>query len=162
METRLFQTLADSPLGPLILTAKDDAILKIDFDDPKRPYFTYREKRENAPLISLRRELDAYFAGELDEFTVRLARRVSAFQMKVLDVVRAIPVGQTRSYSEIANSIGAPRAVRAVGGANAKNPWPIVVPCHRVVGANGQLTGYAGGLERKEWLLRHEGALLTA
>jgi O-6-methylguanine DNA methyltransferase len=121
----------------------------------------FRDRRENATLWTARDELTAYFAGDLPAFKVRLSPCGTAFQKQVWDAVRAIPFGETRSYSEIAHSIGAPRAVRAVGGANANNHWPIIIPCHRVVGSGGNLTGYAGGLKRKEWLLRHEGALAT-
>ena len=160
MVRRLGELCVESPLGTLLLTALDDALLSVRFVERRTEFHTAH--RAAATLGLARKELEEYFAGELEEFTVRLARRASAFQLSVLDAVRAIPSGQKRSYSEIAHSIGAPRAVRAVGGANANNPWPIIVPCHRVVGSNGRLTGYAGGLERKEWLLRHEGALAPA
>lgn len=155
MESRLHLTCVDTPIGNLVLQADDEGLFAIDFMD--RP-LSRRRQRENETLRQAKRELEAYFAGELEEFTIRLALRKSGFQTKVLEAVRAIPFGETRSYSEIAHSIGAPRAVRAVGGANARNCLPIVVPCHRVVGASGDLTGYAGGLERKAWLLRHEAA----
>src|SRR5262245_19772043 len=160
MENRLGELCVQSPLGTILLTALDDALLSVRFVDNSTTL--HSGHRTAATLALAWRELDAYFAGELGEFTVRLAQRKSPFQLRVLDAVRGIPFGETRTYSEIANSIGTPRAVRAVGGANATNPWPIIVPCHRVVGMNGALTGYAGGLERKQWLLRHEGALVTA
>lgn len=143
-----------------MLLASNDSLHSIHFVDAQ--HRIGGRQRENAALMLARRELEAYFAGQLEEFSVRLAPRGSAFQVKVWEAVRAIPLGETRSYSEIAHSIGAPRAVRAVGGANANNRWPIIVPCHRIVGSSGRLTGYAGGLARKEWLLQHERALCSA
>lgn len=159
MESRLYLTYVETPIGRLMLLANADALRMIRFvPQRERP----RTVRENEMLQLVRRELEEFFAGRLDEFTVRLAVHGSPFQRQVWDAVRAIPFGQTRSYRQIAQSIGAPQSARAVGAANANNPWPIIVPCHRVVGSGGRLTGYAGGLERKEWLLQHEGALAPA
>ena len=102
------------------------------------------------------RELEEYLAGARESFTLPLAPQGTAFQRAVWGALTDIPFGETRSYAEIALAIGRPRAVRAVGGANARNPLSVVVPCHRVIGSRGDLTGYAGGIERKRWLLAHE------
>ena len=109
---------------------------------------------------SARRAFEAYFDGELQAIeTVRTATRGTDFQRQVWAALRTIPVGSTVSYGQLANRIGRPAAVRAVGAANGANPIPVVVPCHRVIGADASLTGFGGGLERKRWLLAHEGML---
>jgi methylated-DNA-[protein]-cysteine S-methyltransferase len=110
-------------------------------------------------LLQLRTELDEYFAGTRKSFNVKLAPEGTEFQRAAWTALTKIPFGQTRSYGEQAASIGNPKAVRAIGAANGKNPIAIVVPCHRVIGANGTLTGYAGGLDKKEFLLKLEGIL---
>jgi methylated-DNA-[protein]-cysteine S-methyltransferase len=106
-------------------------------------------------------QLGEYFAGTRTTFDIPLDAPGTAFQRRVWDALRAIPYGTTLSYGELARRLGDVRATRAVGAANGKNPIPIIVPCHRVVGANGALTGFGGGLDRKRWLLEHEGALTT-
>lgn len=111
---------------------------------------------DDAPLAEVRRVLDAYFLGEINVILPPLDLRGTAFQQKVWQALQAIPAGETRSYGDIAREIGAPTAVRAVGAAVGRNPVSILVPCHRVVGSSGKLTGYAGGLDRKTWLLAHE------
>ncbi len=146
-----------SPLGRLRLSADDGAITSILFVD---------EVDENPiPAEGVLKEaveqLDAYFAGQLRRFDLPLRAEGTEFQKKVWQALKTIPYGQTASYLDIAKAIGNQKAVRAVGLANGKNPLTIVVPCHRVIGANGKLVGYGGGLWRKEWLLRHEGALLS-
>ncbi len=113
-------------------------------------------------LEEARRQLDEYFKGLRTGFSVRLDLRGTDFQKKVWAELRKIPIGQTRSYGEIARACGRPGAARAVGGANHKNPVVIIVPCHRVIGADGSLTGFGGGLWRKEWLLEHEKKVLEA
>lgn len=112
----------------------------------------------SSALDLLQRELVSYFAGTLQEFTVQVELVGSPFQKSVWEALLAIPYGETRSYGDQATSLGKLKAVRAVGHANGQNPISIVVPCHRVVGSDGSLTGYGGGLWRKQWLLRHEGA----
>jgi len=113
------------------------------------------------PILQLaRRQLDEYFAGTRTSFDLPLDAEGTAFERRVWDLLRVIPYGTTTSYGELARRLGEPKDARAVGAANGKNPIPIVVPCHRVIGANGDLTGFGGGLERKRWLLEHEGALL--
>ncbi len=111
---------------------------------------------DGATLVAVRLALDAYFAGEPDVVLPPLDLLGTPFQQRVWTALRGIPAGQTRSYGEIAREIGAPSAVRAVGAAIGRNPVSILIPCHRVVGSGGNLTGYAGGLERKSWLLGHE------
>jgi O-6-methylguanine DNA methyltransferase len=117
-------------------------------DDPER-------------LASLAEQLAAYFAGGLREFTTPLDLRGTPFQVKVWQAAHRIPYGEVRSYAAVAAAIGSPRAVRAVGAANGTNPVPIIVPCHRVIGSNGSLTGYGGGIELKRRLLELEGTLVT-
>ena len=112
--------------------------------------------RDAGPLRAAQRELEEYFAGERREFSLALEPAGTPFQMRVWQALRAIPYGETISYGELARRIGNPRAVRAVGLANGRNPISIIVPCHRVIGANGTLTGYGGGLERKRFLLALE------
>jgi methylated-DNA-[protein]-cysteine S-methyltransferase len=109
-----------------------------------------------APFSETKRQLDEYFAGELTEFDLPIQLHGTEFQQKVWEVLKTISYGVTMSYGELAKLINQPNASRAVGLANGKNPVSIVVPCHRVIGANGKLTGYGGGIERKQWLLSHE------
>jgi methylated-DNA-[protein]-cysteine S-methyltransferase len=111
-------------------------------------------------LDRARRQLAEYFVSARTRFDLPLDPIGSAFQRRVWDALGAIPYGTTLSYSELARRLGDPLATRAVGAANARNPIPIIVPCHRVIGAHGELTGFGGGLDRKRWLLEHEGALL--
>lgn len=150
--------LLDSPLGPLRLTASDAGLVSIQLPGPGA------EGAEDGPatppddpvLEAAARQLTAYFAGTRRTFDLPLAPYGTPFQNAVWEAVRAIPFGETRSYGEVARAIGRPGAVRAVGLANGRNPWPIVVPCHRVIGADGSLTGYAGGEALKRRLLDHE------
>lgn len=151
-----------SPLGTLWLAATRRGICAISFQAPKRA--TARARGEENPdarkiLENASAVLSRYFAGKDGEFgKIPVDAAGTDFQLRVWSALREIPPGQTRSYGEIARRIGRPKAVRAVGAANGSNPVAIVVPCHRVIGANGTLTGYGGGLEKKEWLLKHEGA----
>jgi methylated-DNA-[protein]-cysteine S-methyltransferase len=157
----------DSPVGELLLTATADGLRGIQFAagaGRHRPDAEWRrvEARPGAAssaMAAARAQLDAYFAGELTEFTVPLAAAGTPFQERVWAALRGIAFGETISYLELARRVGDPKAVRAVGGANGRNPIPVIVPCHRVIGADGSLTGFGGGIERKRWLLRHEGAL---
>jgi methylated-DNA-[protein]-cysteine S-methyltransferase len=141
----------DSPLGTLTLHAAQGALTAIalcrEGDTSPAP---------EPVLAEAARQLAEYFAGARTEFALPLAPRGTAFQRAVWAQLAAIPFGQTRSYGEIARALGRPTASRAVGAANGANPLAIVVPCHRVIGAAGQLTGYAGGLPAKRWLLDHE------
>jgi methylated-DNA-[protein]-cysteine S-methyltransferase len=126
-------------------------------DSPRRVKLGALQEDKNHPLLlGTERQLQDYFAGRLDRFSLKLDFRGTAFQKKVWAALLTIPFGETRSYAQIAQQIGTPKAVRAVGAANGKNPISIVAPCHRVIGANGKLTGFAGGLEAKARLLELE------
>ena len=150
-------TVIDSPYGPLTLVATDGVLSGLYMTDQRHrpPEETFGDPDDTffAETID---ELRAYFAGELKEFSVQLHLDGTAFQRSVWEQLRKIPYGETRSYGELADALGNPNASRAVGLANGKNPLGIIVPCHRVVGANGSLTGYGGGLERKRQLLDFE------
>jgi len=152
-----------SPLGELLLTASDTALTGVYFP-PFQERAGWLEDDGHGPagpvLARTRQQLTEYFAGVRTAFDLPLDPPGTAFQRQVWDALRTIPYGATTSYGELARRLGDPRATRAVGAANGKNPIPIIVPCHRVVGARGELTGFGGGLDRKRWLLEHEGALL--
>jgi methylated-DNA-[protein]-cysteine S-methyltransferase len=141
----------------LRLVASASGIRAIEFD--ARPVSECQRNDRNPLLIEAVRQLRAYFAGQLREFQLPLDIEGTDFQKRVWGQVAAIPYGETRSYLQISTAIGSPRAVRAVGAANGANPAPIVVPCHRVIGATGKLVGYGGGLAMKRRLLELEGAI---
>lgn len=146
-----------TPVGPILVAETDGGVVAIHFEDGRRrrrvdPAWRVADARE----IRLAAQLAEYFAGTRRTFEVRLAPQGTPFQRRVWEAVAAIPYGKTRSYGAIAAEIGAPSAVRAVGAANGQNPWPIVVPCHRVIGSDGSLTGYGGGLPIKRALLDFE------
>jgi methylated-DNA-[protein]-cysteine S-methyltransferase len=142
-----------SPIGRLLLTADGDAITALDMEPlPERPKATTR----NPVLTAARKQLDRYFAGRLTEFDLPLAPAGSPFAQQVWLELQQIPFGETVTYAELARRVGRPGHFRAVGAANGRNPISIIVPCHRVVGSNGSLTGYGGGIDRKRWLLDHE------
>ncbi|HRE80088.1 MAG TPA: methylated-DNA--[protein]-cysteine S-methyltransferase [Opitutaceae bacterium] len=150
-----------APVGRLKLISEDDALAAVlwekDEDEPGRvPLGDAVENNEHPVLLETEKQLREYFAGQRETFALKLAFNGTDFQRAVWDALRTIPFGETRSYGQIAQQIGSPSAVRAVGAANGKNPISIIVPCHRVIGANGKLTGFAGGLEVKDFLLRHE------
>ena len=152
----------DSPLGELMLVSNGEAITGLCVTAGKyvplvRPDWLH--DRRLAVMTHARRELDAYFAGQLQTFSVALDPDGTDFQKLAWAALVRIPFGETRTYGQQACAMGRPRAVRAVGAANGKNPIGIIVPCHRVIGANGALTGYAGGLANKELLLKLEGIL---
>ena len=149
-----------SPVGELTLVASDKGLAAIlwENDDPARVRLSPQvEDDEHPVLIEAERQLSAYFAGERTSFDLPLDFKGTDFQKRVWAALLAIPFGETRSYAEIARAIDAPTAFRAVGAANGRNPISIVAPCHRVIGTNGTLTGFAGGLEAKKLLLRLEG-----
>ncbi|WP_405592142.1 methylated-DNA--[protein]-cysteine S-methyltransferase [Streptomyces sp. NBC_01092] len=151
-------TVIDSPYGPLTLVAEDGVLCGLYMTGQRHrpPEETFGE-RDETPFGAAIDQLEAYFAGELKEFTLELRLNGSEFQRRVWDQLRRIPYGETRSYGQLADALGNSGASRAVGLANGKNPVGIIVPCHRVVGANGGLTGYGGGLDRKQRLLDFEG-----
>lgn len=157
--TELFQKTVPSPIGPLRLVASGSALVALDLPKLKsaRP-LPAKDARRHPVLEAAARELAEYFRGRRRVFEVPLEPAGTPFQRAVWDEVASIPFGEVRSYAEVALEVGRPRAVRAVGGANARNPLPIFVPCHRVVGSDGTLTGYAGGLKAKELLLSLEAA----
>jgi methylated-DNA-[protein]-cysteine S-methyltransferase len=146
----MFTTLHPSPVGDLLLRTDGDGRLTELYLRHDSPATT------DGPFDAIREQLDAYFAGELEDFDLTLAPHGTPFQMRVWDELTKIPFGETISYSELARRLGDPKLVRAVGLANGRNPISIVIPCHRVIGADGSLVGYGGGLERKKWLLEHE------
>ncbi|KAA9014252.1 methylated-DNA--[protein]-cysteine S-methyltransferase [Sphingobium limneticum] len=155
----LVQTLFPSPVGALTLVASDAGLVAIlwEDDDPARVRLTARDERPDHPMLAqAATELTAYFAGDLQIFTVPLDFRGTDFQRQVWAALCTIPFGETRSYGAIARAIGHPTASRAVGAANGRNPISIIAPCHRVIGTNGALTGFAGGVEVKRWLLDFE------
>lgn len=146
-----------TPIGDLLLAGDEEGLSLVSFPegsmrrDPE-PDWIYSEK----PFAEARRQLEAYFAGTLKEFDLPLKPTGTEFQLQVLDELQKIPYGTTASYADVARRIGRPKAVRAVGAANGRNPLPIIIPCHRVIGSGGALTGFGGGLPTKEALLRLE------
>ena len=145
----IYTTGYQSPLGLMIIIADDEALLSLEFGYTE-------ERQQNATLDRVRKELDEYWAGSRSVFSVPLNAVGTPFQQKVWQALLTIPYGQTRSYGQIAAQIGNPKASRAVGMANNRNPISIIIPCHRVIGSDGSLVGYGGGLEKKAWLLDFE------
>ena len=160
--------VTDTPIGPLLLAATPVGLCRISFDpEPEREVellaraFGVRVLRAAQPVDSVRRELDEYFEGRRHEFDLELdLRPLPAFQRLVLGELARVRYGETATYGGLAARVGKPRAARAVGGALNRNPIPIVLPCHRVLGSSGSLVGYAGGLDRKRALLALEGTTL--
>ncbi|MGI9874299.1 methylated-DNA--[protein]-cysteine S-methyltransferase [Vibrio chagasii] len=151
-------TYYDSPLGTVTLQANEQGLLGVWFEThtTKPEYLGTQE--DSFPIFqSVKDQLDRYFAGEAVQFDVPIAAKGTPFQQSVWRALTTIPYGETWSYAQLADAIGNPKAVRAVGLANGKNPVSVIVPCHRVIGKNGKLTGYAGGIERKQRLLAIEG-----
>jgi methylated-DNA-[protein]-cysteine S-methyltransferase len=147
----------ESPIGVLKISATDEQIVSVLFFDS-----TPEKVREETPLLnSCVQQLDEYFSHKRQQFDLSLLLNGTPFQKRVWDKLLGIPYGRTSSYLEIAIRIGNPKAIRAVGSANGKNPIAIIIPCHRVIGANGKLIGYGGGLWRKEWLLKHEQSVMV-
>ena len=156
----ILRKIIDSPAGSLIVAADEQAVREIRFAGTVRERPPPDERLETGAAETLldraERELKEYFAGSRRDFTFPIAPAGTPFQQEVWSALRTIPYGETRTYGQIAASVGRPRACRAVGMANNRNPIAIVVPCHRVVGSSGALTGYAGGLDAKALLLRIE------
>ena len=159
----------ESPIGPLTLAANGTRLCLLHFGNDEqavsaflRRWYPVEARGTETITAAAAERLSSYFAGEttaLDGIEVEL--KGTHFQRRVWEALRSVPAGTTASYGEIARRIGAPSAVRAVGAANGANPIAIVVPCHRIIGSGGSLTGYGGGLDRKQWLLRHEGVRLA-
>lgn len=153
----MYYCYLNTPIGDLLLAGDDEALSLIGFPKGKmrrdpEPDWIFNEK----PLAAARQQLRQYFAGERREFDLPLNLTGTDFQVQVLEELQRIPYGETTSYGDIAKRIGRPKAVRAVGAANGRNPLPIIIPCHRVIGSSGDLTGFGGGLDTKEALLRLE------
>jgi len=150
----------DSPIGPLLLTSDGECLTGLYMGAPsKRPDIRndWVENPQGGPLPTAMRQLTEYFAGQRQVFDLPLALHGTEFQQRVWQQLTKIPFGETWSYGELAKSLDNPKACRAVGLANGRNPIAVIVPCHRVIGADGSLTGFGGGIARKQWLLAHEG-----
>jgi methylated-DNA-[protein]-cysteine S-methyltransferase len=160
MSTIFFRRI-DSPVGTLTLAASDAGLHAIEFPGNRHPVRRDRDWREgDHPLLQrAQAQLDEYFAGTRHDFDLPLAPRGTPFQQEVWFALASIPYGETASYAQLAARVDRPAATRAVGAANGRNPLPIVLPCHRVIGADGSLTGFGGGLPTKRFLLELEGAL---
>jgi len=150
-----------SPIGMLVVTNESDAVTGLYMESHRhgpinRGSWILDARRERAALNLARRQLNEYFGGTRQTFELPLAAQGTAVQKDVWRALTQIPYGETRSYGEIAKQLGKPKASRAIGAANGRNPISIIVPCHRVIGSDGSLTGFGGGIERKQWLLAHE------
>ncbi|HEV7299397.1 MAG TPA: methylated-DNA--[protein]-cysteine S-methyltransferase [Tepidisphaeraceae bacterium] len=166
------QTNIETPLGTMRAIADDERLLLLDFIDRNKPtdpaarfdtaaaklatQFTQVAAADHPILAEAARQLSEYFAGERTDFSIPLAPQGTVFEQQAWNYLQSIPYGQTRSYGQQAIGLNAPKSSRAVGRANGRNGIAIVIPCHRVIGASGSLTGYGGGLDRKRWLLQHE------
>jgi len=158
----VYYTTFDSPVGQLMLVGDSKGLRRVSFSSSKRsapPGVDW--KLAKGPFAEVIRQLRAYFRGELKEFDLPLAMEGTEFQLRVWNALRTIPYGETISYAQLAERIGNPKAVRAVGLANGSNPIPIIVPCHRVIGSDGSLTGFGGGLSTKKLLLELENKQLS-
>jgi methylated-DNA-[protein]-cysteine S-methyltransferase len=152
-----FWTVVDSPIDPLLLVGDETGLCALWMQPHEPPAAAVRDDDALAPAAT---QLAEYFAGERTRFELALSPYGTAFQQKVWLALREIPFGRTTTYGEIAADLGQPTASRAVGLANGRNPLAVIVPCHRVIGADGSLTGFGGGLPRKRWLLEHERSVL--
>jgi methylated-DNA-[protein]-cysteine S-methyltransferase len=159
---RPYYTVCASPLGELLLLSDGEALTGLYLEGHRGgPVPGSGWRRDDGPFRAVRAQLEAYFAGDLRTFDVPVTLGGTDFQRQVWSELQRVPYGATASYGELAARLGRPSAARAVGAANGRNPISIIVPCHRVVGADGALTGYAGGLERKRWLLAWEAKVLA-
>ena len=153
----MFYTTYESPVGQLLLVGDGNHLHQVHFEHGKhaaKPAPEWKESRQ--PFEEVIRQLKAYFRGELEDFEIPLSMEGTGFQRSVWEELRRIPYGETISYGQLAERIGKPKAIRAVGAANGSNPIPIIVPCHRVIGSDGSLTGFGGGLPTKKKLLELE------
>lgn len=162
----LYQATLATPLGAMIALSDSTALYLLEFTDRKglEQELARLKKRtkativpgRTAPIDSIERELQEYFAGTRTEFSTPICVMGSDFQQRVWQELQRIPLGHTRSYAQVAQALGMPSAYRAVARANSTNQLPLIIPCHRVIAATGQLSGYAGGVARKQWLINHE------
>jgi methylated-DNA-[protein]-cysteine S-methyltransferase len=158
----VFYTTFESPVGLLLLAGESNALRRVSFESSRRSAPPGADwKLDKEPFAEVIRQMQAYFRGELQEFDLPLALEGTEFQLRVWNALRAIPYGETVSYAQLAERTGNPKAVRAVGLANGSNPIPIIVPCHRVIGSDGSLTGFGGGLSTKKRLLELENKQLS-
>lgn len=158
----MYYSYMDSPVGPLLLAGEAGKLCCLSFSSGRRAREPDESwQRYDEPFRGVKRQLGEYFEGRRQVFELSLAPRATTFQGRVLEALQRIPYGETRSYKDIALALGDPQAVRAVGSANGSNPIAIIIPCHRVIGSDGSLTGFGGGLEAKRYLLdlelRHSG-----
>lgn len=158
----MFYSYMDSPIGRLLLAGDKDSLQVVGFSSGDKARGADPDwERFDEPFRAVKKQLQEYFDGQRQDFDLPLAPAGTPFQTSVLDALLEIPYGETRSYRDVAEAVGNPKAVRAVGGANGNNPIAIVIPCHRVIGSNGTLTGFGGGLDSKRFLLdlerRHSG-----
>lgn len=153
----MLTTVYHSPIGPLTLAADEQGLRHIIFSRGSRAFVTPSEWQADASAFdNVQHQLGEYFKGIRQSFSLKLAPHGTAFQKRVWNALQSIPYNETCSYGDIAKRLGKPSASRAVGAANGANPLPIVIPCHRVIGSNGSLTGFGGGIPTKQWLLCHE------
>jgi methylated-DNA-[protein]-cysteine S-methyltransferase len=156
MSDTFLTTCIRTPIGALRLASNGSALTRVSILDTDAAEESDVPADDDTVLAAAREQLDAYFDTRLTRFDLPLEARGTEFQRRVWESLRVIPFGETISYAELARRIESPKAVRAVGAANGRNPLMIIVPCHRVIGADGSLTGFGGGIERKRWLLDHE------
>ncbi len=155
--THIYYDQMPSPIGPLFLVADDEGLREIRFELERRAHAPLEGwKHSPQKLAPVRRQLEEYFAGDRQTFDLPLKPLGTEFQQAVWHALTTIPYALTTSYGQLSRQIDRPKASRAVGAANGRNPIPIIIPCHRVIGSNGTLTGFAGGLAAKQWLLEHE------
>jgi methylated-DNA-[protein]-cysteine S-methyltransferase len=153
----MYYSYADSPIGPLLLSGERDVLQGLFFSTGKKARGADTSwERYDEPFRRVKKQLAEYFDGKRRSFDVSLRPEGTKFQLAVLDALLEIPYGETRSYGQIAERIGNPKAVRAVGSANGSNPIAVIIPCHRVIGSDGNLTGFGGGLDSKRYLLELE------
>lgn len=160
--SQIYYTFMPSPVGEFLVAGTDGVLWRTAFGESEQ-FLVENEWVEDAEALGYAVEqLEAYFAGELREFDIPLAMRGSEFQVAVWEALMDVPYGKTASYGDIAHALGKPGASRAVGGANHANHLPIIIPCHRIIGADGSMTGFGGGMENKRILLELEGILLPS
>ena len=159
--SRIWYTIMDSPFGPVCVVGAKAGLLRVDFQRGNRPVHLAAVWQEDSDLLrDALHQLQEYFQGQRQSFTLPLAPPGTPFQQRVWQELQGIPFGTTLTYRELAQRLGMPQAARAVGHANGRNPLAIVIPCHRLIGSDGQLRGYAGGIALKQRLLQHEGVQL--